>query len=86
MLKNRQTYEILVPEDVGMHTSLPLGKLSGSHAVMNRLNEMGYHVNREMMVDIFPMFKAVADETDLVTPAEMIVMMQDYKKQQQKRA
>ncbi len=39
-----------------------------------------------MMGDIFPMFKAIADETDLVTPAEMIVMMQDYKTQQQKRA
>ncbi|WP_125707851.1 2-isopropylmalate synthase [Lacticaseibacillus porcinae] len=86
MLKNRQTYEILVPEDVGMHTSLPLGKLSGSHAVMNKLNEMGYQVNREMMTDIFPMFKAIADETDLVTPDEMIAMMQDYKTQQQKRA
>lgn len=86
MLKNRQTYEILVPEDVGMHTSLPLGKLSGSHAVMNKLNEMGYQVDRKMMGDIFPMFKAIADETDLVTPDEMIAMMQDYKTQQQKRA
>ncbi len=86
MLKNRQTYEILVPEDVGMHTSLPLGKLSGSHAVMNKLNEMGYHVDRAMMTDIFPMFKAIADETDLVKPAEMVTMMQAYKTQQQQRA
>lgn len=34
-LKNPETYEILRPEMVGTQASLPLGKLSGSHAVMN---------------------------------------------------
>lgn len=36
-LKNPETYEILRPEMVGTQASLPLGKLSGSHAVMNQL-------------------------------------------------
>lgn len=43
MLKNPATYEILTPQMVGAKASkLPLGKLSGSHAVMDRLARLGY--------------------------------------------
>ncbi|MFD1671966.1 2-isopropylmalate synthase [Agrilactobacillus yilanensis] len=67
-LKNHQTYEILTPETVGMHHSqMPLGKLSGSHAVMARLQQMGYDIDRADMKTIFPRFKAVADHCDLVS-------------------
>ena len=67
-MKNHQTYEILTPETVGMHHSqMPLGKLSGSHAVMARLQQMGYDIDRADMKTIFPRFKAVADHCDLVS-------------------
>ncbi|MCI1987325.1 MAG: 2-isopropylmalate synthase [Lactobacillus sp.] len=85
-LKNHQTYEILTPESVGMHSRLPLGKLSGSHAVMNKFNEMGYQVDRDMMKVIFPIFKDVADQTDLVSDTDMVEIMNTYKTQQQMRA
>lgn len=72
MLKNPQTYEILTPEVVGAKkTTLPLGKLSGSHAVMQKLNQMGYSVDRDEMKQIFPKFKDVADHTDIVSEAQL---------------
>lgn len=80
-LKNPQTYEILTPETVGMPaTALPLGKLSGSHAVMDKLNYIGYNVDRGDMRILFPRFKAIADQTKLVSDAELHEMMQEYKK------
>ena len=43
MLKNRQTYEIMTPESVGVkQTSLVMGKHSGRHAFKDKLNSLGY--------------------------------------------
>src|SRR4026207_1840876 len=45
MLKNAQTYEIMTPETVGVkQTSLVMGKHSGRHAFVHKLEEMGYHL------------------------------------------
>ncbi|UQS87314.1 2-isopropylmalate synthase [Nicoliella spurrieriana] len=77
MLKNRNTYEILTPESVGMGaTHIILGKLSGSHAVMQELNHMGYEVTREDMVNIFPAFKAVADKQPIVNDHDLAMIME----------
>ena len=46
MLTNRETYEIMRPEEVGFsRSSLVLGKHSGRHAVRQRLVELGYQLN-----------------------------------------
>lgn len=80
MLKNPQTYEILTPEVVGTKkTSLPLGKLSGSHAVMQKLQQMGYQVDRNDMTEIFPRFKDVADHTDIVSEEQLSSIMEQMK-------
>ena len=43
MLKNRETYEIMTPESVGVKkTSLVMGKHSGRHAFKEKLNDLGY--------------------------------------------
>jgi len=75
-LKNPETYEILKPEMVGAMASLPLGKLSGSHAVMSKLNNLGYDVTRDDMKVIFPIFKSVAEESNLITNEQLKVIMQ----------
>lgn len=75
-LKNPETYEILKPEMVGATASLPLGKLSGSHAVMSKLNNLGYDVTRDDMKVIFPIFKSVAEESNLITNEQLKVIMQ----------
>jgi 2-isopropylmalate synthase len=62
MLKNAQTYEIMTPETVGVkQTSLVMGKHSGRHAFVHKLEEMGYHLQSNQMEDAFVRFKALAD-------------------------
>ena len=42
MLKDRRTYEIMRPEDVGVpQATLVLGKHSGRHAVQRRCEQLG---------------------------------------------
>ena len=62
MLKNAQTYEIMTPESVGVkQTSLVMGKHSGRHAFVHKLEEMGYHLQKNQLEDAFVRFKALAD-------------------------
>lgn len=74
-LKNPETYEILRPEMVGTQASLPLGKLSGSHAIMNQLLSLGYQISRQDMVTILPIFKRIAEKTLTVSDQQMQDMM-----------
>src|SRR5207342_888389 len=62
MLKHTQTYEIMKPEDVGVkQTSLVMGKHSGRHAFVHKLEELGYHLSANQLEDAFVRFKALAD-------------------------
>ena len=48
MLKDRRTYEIMRPEDVGVpQTTLVLGKHSGRHAVQKRCEQFGLTLSRQ---------------------------------------
>jgi 2-isopropylmalate synthase len=63
MLKHTQTYEIMTPESVGVkQTSLVMGKHSGRHAFVHKLEEMGYHLAGNQLEDAFVRFKALADK------------------------
>jgi 2-isopropylmalate synthase len=62
MLKHTQTYEIMTPESVGVkQTSLVMGKHSGRHAFVHKLEELGYHLGDNQIEDAFVRFKALAD-------------------------
>jgi 2-isopropylmalate synthase len=62
MLKNTQTYEIMTPETVGVkQTSLVMGKHSGRHAFIHKLEELGYQLAGNQLEDAFVRFKALAD-------------------------
>src|SRR5215510_12224411 len=62
MLKHTQTYEIMTPESVGVkQTSLVMGKHSGRHAFVHKLEEMGYKLAANQLEDAFVRFKALAD-------------------------
>jgi len=62
MLKHTQTYEIMTPESVGVkQTSLVMGKHSGRHAFIHKLEELGYHLAANQLEDAFMRFKALAD-------------------------
>ena len=62
-LKERSTYEIMKPEDVGIPQSkLVLGKHSGRHAFKMRLHDLGYELGEEDLNNAFEKFKHLADQ------------------------
>jgi len=63
VLKERTTYEIMRPEDIGVEkTSLVLGKHSGRHAFRARLKELGIELNEARLEHAFKEFKRLADK------------------------
>jgi 2-isopropylmalate synthase len=72
MLKERTTYEIMCPEDVGLaRTELVLGKHSGRHALRERVTSLGYHLDDEQFQAVFEAFKALADRKKTVYDADI---------------
>jgi 2-isopropylmalate synthase len=72
MLKHRNTYEIMNPEDVGLpKTEIVLGKHSGRHALKQSVEEMGYHFDDAQFATLFEQFKALADRKKMVYDADI---------------
>jgi len=68
MMANPLTYEIMKPQDVGLHqTRLVLGKHSGKSALKERLCELGYKISSDMLEDVFKRFKKLADVKSAIT-------------------
>ncbi len=62
MLKDRRTYEIMRPEDVGVpKTTLVLGKHSGRHAVHKRCEQLGYTLSRADIDAVYQRLTTLAD-------------------------
>lgn len=62
LLKEKMTYEIMKPEDIGLHkTELVLGKHSGRHAFKARLSELGYELAPDEAETAFLKFKQLSD-------------------------
>jgi 2-isopropylmalate synthase len=63
MLKERTTYEIMRPEDVGFsRTDLVMGKHSGRAALADRAVALGFHLAAEQLQAVFEDFKRLADK------------------------
>ncbi|NCB64752.1 MAG: 2-isopropylmalate synthase, partial [Bacilli bacterium] len=77
VLKNPETYEIITPQLVGVeHNSLPLGKLSGRHAFVDRIAQMGYEISDPAEIKIlFARFKELADKKKNVTEEDIHALM-----------
>ncbi|MCZ7648925.1 MAG: 2-isopropylmalate synthase [Planctomycetota bacterium] len=78
VLKERTTYEIMRPEDVGVEKSmLVLGKHSGKHAFKNRLKDLGYDLEEKPLVDAFEKFKTLCDKKKTIYDADLIALVED---------
>jgi 2-isopropylmalate synthase len=78
MLKHAQTYEIMRPEDVGQGaTSLVMGKLSGKHAFKNKLEELGYTLSDNALIDAFQRFKDLCDRKRHVFDEDIVALVDD---------
>ncbi|MDP2719200.1 MAG: 2-isopropylmalate synthase [Dehalococcoidia bacterium] len=72
LLKAAITYEIMNPQTVGIpSSSIVLGKLSGRHAFVERLAELGYSLNEEDLNRAFRSFKDLADKKKDVTDKDI---------------
>lgn len=76
MLKERTTYEIMRPEDVGFaKTDLVLGKHSGRAALADRSRQLGYHLTGEQLLTVFEEFKKLADKKKEVYDGDLLALI-----------
>lgn len=85
MLKNKQTYEIMKPEDVGVNkTKIVLGRHSGRHGLKVRLDELGYKLSEQELQKVYDSFLELADKKKEVFDEDLRVLMGDevFKKEE----
>ena len=76
MLKERTTYEIMQPKDVGFtQTDLVLGKHSGRAALKDHAQALGYHLTDEQLDAIFTEFKKLADKKKEVYDGDIAALI-----------
>jgi 2-isopropylmalate synthase len=78
VLKDRRTFEIMLPKDIGLEgTNIFLGKHSGRHALKDALEELGYTLEGEVLKRAFLRFKEIADHKKAVTAADLEAIAAD---------
>jgi 2-isopropylmalate synthase len=77
-LKNRETYEIMRPEDVGFSESrVVLTARTGRHGLRDRLKKLGYELSSEELNQTYQRFLAVADKKQEVFDEDLIAILHD---------
>jgi len=78
VLKERTTYEIMNPTDVGWEgTKLVLGKHSGRAGFRNTLQEAGLRLDEDQLNEAYERFLVLADRKKTVTAADLIALVSD---------
>ncbi len=76
VLKHRETYEIIRPEDVGWRTSrIVLGKHSGRNALRSRLLETGTALDAKELDAVFIRFKELADKKHEIYDEDLVALV-----------
>jgi 2-isopropylmalate synthase len=76
LLKNRNTYEIMDPEKLGIPRSMIiLGKHSGRHALKHRVSQFGVQLSTEELEELYTRFKEKADEQKIVTDDQLMELV-----------
>lgn len=78
ILKDRTTYEVIRPEDVGItEHAMVLTARSGRHALKHKISEMGYELRNTEFEETYEQFLAVADKKKQVYDDDVAVIVQD---------
>ncbi|MDR1511557.1 MAG: 2-isopropylmalate synthase [Endomicrobium sp.] len=79
ILKARETYEIMTPNDVGVPESLLiLGKHSGRHALFKRIKDLGYNkLESKTLEQIFEKFKVLAGKKKTIYDEDIIALVEE---------
>jgi 2-isopropylmalate synthase len=77
-LKDRQTYEIMRPEDVGLGESrVVLTARTGRAGLRDRLEKLGYALSNDELEPVYQRFLLVADKKQEVFDEDVTAIMQD---------
>ncbi|MBL7196521.1 MAG: 2-isopropylmalate synthase [Candidatus Omnitrophica bacterium] len=78
VLKERQTYEIIKPQDVGfMEPGIVLGKHSGRHAFSDKLKSLGIKLSQKEIDHAFLKFKELADKKKTVYDDDLYSIVEE---------
>ncbi len=78
VMMDKETYEIMTPESIGLNANkLVLGKHSGRHAFVARLNELGYDLPKQDVEKAFVRFKALADKKKEIFDEDLDAIVAD---------
>jgi 2-isopropylmalate synthase len=76
MLKDRRTYEIMRPEEVGVtQATLVIGKHSGRHAVQRRCEQIGITLDRKQLDLVYVAVIAHADREKTVSDRDLAAIV-----------
>jgi 2-isopropylmalate synthase len=77
-LKERETYEIMRPEDVGITESrVVLTARTGRHGLRDRLEKLGYSLSPEELNQAYQRFLIVADKKQEVFDEDLVAIVRD---------
>lgn len=77
-LKERETYEILRPEDVGISQSrVVLTARTGRHGLRDRFEKLGYTLSQEELDQAYQRFLLVADKKQEVFDEDLVAILHD---------
>ena len=78
-LKERTTFEIMLPEEVGWKgDAIVLTKVSGRAGLKSRLEYLGYKVDDKELLEIFNSFKNLADQKKEITDNDLESLMSEF--------
>ncbi len=76
MIKNRETYEIMNPKDVGVdETTIVLTARSGRAALAYRAKKVGYELTKDQLDEVYTLFLTYADSKKEVVDEDIHEMM-----------
>jgi 2-isopropylmalate synthase len=77
-LKQRETYEIMRPEDVGIEESrVVLTARTGRHGLRDRLQKLGYTLSQPELDQAYERFLVVADKKQEVFDEDLVAILHD---------
>ncbi|WP_282036047.1 2-isopropylmalate synthase [Saccharicrinis aurantiacus] len=83
VLKNRETYEIIDPADVGIEeSSIVLTARSGRAALKHRLHVLGYDLDQEKLDQVYKNFLVLADSKKDIGDDDLEVLVGHEKKEE----
>ena len=86
VIKNRETYEIINPADVGVNeSSIILTARSGRSALAYRLKDIGFDTSKNELDILYEQFLAIADAKKEVVREDLLGLMHQFNQTTQRR-